>query len=439
MMITVVGTGYVGTTTTVALAMLGHTVCGVDVDPVKVRALQSGSLPIFEEGLEDALRRETAAGRLRFTCDLGQALPGCDVIMLAVGTPPDEDGSANLRALEEVSRQLGRLLQPKAHGRPPVIAIKSTVPVGTGERVRGWLLQEMILRGLHIPFEMASNPEFLREGRALHDAMHPDRVVVGADTPGAANVMKQMYLPLQAPLLLTSIRDAEMIKYASNAFLATKISFMNELARLCERVGANIQQVAQGMGFDARINPHFLQAGIGYGGSCFPKDVQALQALAAQSGLTLQILQAVEAVNASQPGWFLQKVKHVLGSLNGQHITVLGLTFKPGTDDIRESPAIPILKHLEEQGAQITAFDPQGMAAMKQRFPNVTYASTLQESLRDADAVLLLTEWKEVVEHDWGASWSELRQPIVFDGRNVLDSAQMRAWGYQYYGVARPS
>ncbi|MBL0388638.1 UDP-glucose/GDP-mannose dehydrogenase family protein [Tumebacillus sp. ITR2] len=437
MKITVVGTGYVGTTTTVALAMSGHTVCGVDVDPVKVQALQNGHLPIFEEGLQDALRQELARGRLTFTCDLGQVILDSDVVLLAVGTPPDADGSADLTALEAVARQLGRLFQPNPNQTGPIVAVKSTVPVGTGARVRGWIQQELTLRGVHVPFEMASNPEFLREGRALHDALHPDRVVIGADTPRAAQLMESVYLPLGAPQLVTSIRDAEMIKYASNAFLATKISFMNELARLCERVGANIQQVAHGMGWDARINPHFLQAGIGYGGSCFPKDVQALQALASQSGLSLQILQAVESVNRSQPGWFLQKVKSVLGPLHGLQITVLGLTFKPGTDDIRESPAIPILKHLEEQGAHLTAYDPKGMAAMKQRFPSVLYASNLPEALRDADAVLLLTEWKEVVDHDWASSCKELRQPFVFDGRNVLNAELMHQWGYSYYGVAR--
>lgn len=432
MKVCVIGTGYVGATTSVTLAALGHDVVGVDADPRKAELLGRGTLPFFESGLEDLLREMIAAGRLRFTGNGSQAIQDCEVVFTAVGTPSAPDGSADLTAVWEVARQIGRTITDYT-----VVVNKSTVPVGTGERVEEIVLQELQGRGADVPFDVVSNPEFLREGKALEDALHPDRVVIGAASQRAREVMARLYADVVAPVLWTTVRDAEMIKYASNAFLATKISFVNELARLCERTGADIAQVARGMGMDGRIGQAFLQAGVGYGGSCFPKDVDALLHLARVNGERLGLLESVAEVNRTQTGWYLEKVRRVLGDLAGKRVAVLGLTFKPGTDDIREAPALRILAALLDEGAQVCAYDPQGMAAVRKLVPSVEYASDAYAAMERAEAVLLVTEWQELVELDWQRAFGQVKEGIVFDGRNALDADKMTAAGWRYYGVGK--
>ncbi|MCX7570796.1 UDP-glucose/GDP-mannose dehydrogenase family protein [Tumebacillus sp. DT12] len=432
MKVCVIGTGYVGATTSVTLAALGHDVVGVDADPRKAELLGRGTLPFFESGLEDLLREMIAAGRLRFTGNGSQAIRDCEVVFTAVGTPSAPDGSADLTAVWEVARQIGRTITDYT-----VVVNKSTVPVGTGERVEEIVLQELQGRGADVPFDVVSNPEFLREGKALEDALHPDRVVIGAASQRAREVMARLYADVVAPVLWTTVRDAEMIKYASNAFLATKISFVNELARLCERTGADIAQVARGMGMDGRIGQAFLQAGVGYGGSCFPKDVDALLHLARVNGERLGLLESVAEVNRTQTGWYLEKVRRVLGDLAGKRVAVLGLTFKPGTDDIREAPALRILAALLDEGAQVCAYDPQGMAAVRKLVPSVVYASDAYAAMERAEAVLLVTEWQELVELDWQRAFGQVKEGIVFDGRNALDADKMTAAGWRYYGVGK--
>lgn len=432
MKVCVIGTGYVGTTTSVTLAALGHDVVGVDADPRKAELLGRGTLPFFESGLEDLLREMIAAGRLRFTGNGSQAIQDCEVVFTAVGTPSAPDGSADLTAVWEVARQIGRTITGYT-----VVVNKSTVPVGTGERVEEIVRQELQRRGAEVPFDVVSNPEFLREGKALEDALHPDRVVIGAASQRAREVMARLYADVVAPVLWTTVRDAEMIKYASNAFLATKISFVNELARLCERTGADIEQVARGMGMDGRIGQAFLQAGVGYGGSCFPKDVDALLHLARVNGERLGLLESVAEVNRTQTGWFLDKVRRVLGDFAGKRVAVLGLTFKPGTDDIREAPALRILAALLDEGAQVCAYDPQGMAAVRKLLPSVEYTSDAYAAMEQAEAVLLVTEWPELVELDWQRAFGQVKEGIVFDGRNALDADKMTAAGWRYYGVGK--
>lgn len=432
MKVCVIGAGYVGATTSVTLAALGHDVVGVDADPRKAELLGRGTLPFFESGLEELLREMIAAGRLRFTGNGSQAIQDCEVVFTAVGTPSAPDGSADLTAVWEVARQIGRTITDYT-----VVVNKSTVPVGTGERVEGIVRQELQGRGADVPFDVVSNPEFLREGKALEDALHPDRVVIGAASQRAREVMARLYADVVAPVLWTTVRDAEMIKYASNAFLATKISFVNELARLCERTGADIRQVARGMGMDGRIGQAFLQAGVGYGGSCFPKDVDALLHLARVNGERLGLLESVAEVNRTQTGWYLEKVRRVLGDLAGKRVAVLGLTFKPGTDDIREAPALRILAALLDEGAQVCAYDPQGMAAVRKLLPSIEYASDAYAAMERAEAVLLVTEWQELVELDWQRAFGQVKDGVVFDGRNALDADRMTAAGWRYYGVGK--
>lgn len=435
MKVAVIGTGYVGTTTAIAFAKWGHHVTGVDVDEVKINQLRQGKLPIYEEGLEELLRELLAAGNLSFSHDVKGVVASADVLFIAVGTPSAADGSADLSYVEAAARTIGRSMTGYQ-----VVVNKSTVPVGTGDKVRNWIEEELSAGGLpDLEFDVASNPEFLREGRALYDALNPERVVLGCASKRARRVLTQLYAPVadKTQILHTDIRDAEMIKYASNAFLATKISFVNELARLCEKTGADVLQVAKGMGLDSRIGAQFLQAGVGYGGSCFPKDVEALIRLADEHDTPLQILEAVTWVNHTQQEWFMEKVRAVLGDLSGKRVAVLGLTFKPNTDDIRESPALKIIGQLLAEDVVVSAYDPQGMEHVQRLYPNLLYASRPEDALHGAHAALLITEWPQIVGLDWEEAKSRMAAPYLFDGRNALDAAFLKQLGFQVYGIGR--
>jgi UDPglucose 6-dehydrogenase len=429
MNVAVIGMGYVGTTMSVALSLQGHQVIGLDVDTSKVGQLNQGRLPFYEEGMEEQLIPLIDSGKLVFHHDLSH-IQCCDVLMITVGTPSTADGSADITFVESVAQEIGRKLTSYQ-----LIVVKSTVPVGTGDRVKEIIQNELSQRGVKTRFDVVSNPEFLREGRALFDAIHPERVVIGCSSEQARTRLKELYRSVVDKLIFTSIRDAEMIKYASNAFLATKISFINELARLAEHTGTDITQIAKGMGMDSRIGDKFLHAGIGYGGSCFPKDIEALLSLASESGVGLSLLQAVTKVNQTQIEWFLEKVMSTLGGVKKKRIAVLGLTFKPNTDDIRMAPVLRILEFLLQRGATVMAYDPKGMEKMKQLYPQVDYFQSSLAALEGADAIILATEWPEIVTMDWQQVKQVLKKPILFDGRNALDPTQMSRIGYQYMGV----
>ncbi|MEC5189710.1 UDPglucose 6-dehydrogenase [Geobacillus thermodenitrificans] len=384
--------------------------------------------------MEELLKKLIANGNLLFFHQIEEVIDQCEILFITVGTPSLPNGEADLSYVEEAARQIGRWMNEYK-----AIVIKSTVPVGTGDKINKIIKSELKKRNREISFDLISNPEFLREGKALQDALYPERIVIGCETEKAQKLMKDLYKEINAPILFTTIKDAEMIKYASNAFLATKISFINELARLCDKIGVNVIQVAKGMGLDSRIGPQFLQAGIGYGGSCFPKDIKALLALASAEKIPLQILQAVSDVNETQVQWFMEKVKRALGSLSGKRIAVLGLTFKPQTDDIREATSLKIIHYLIQNNSYITAYDPQGTEHVKKIYPTIHYVKTPLEALKEADAVIIVTDWKEIIEIDWQKAKNILSQPFVFDGRNCLNPSAMLKLGYHYEGVGTPS
>jgi UDPglucose 6-dehydrogenase len=433
MNIAVIGTGYVGTTTSVALALSGHNVFAIDHDVEKVQKLKQGNLPFYEEGIEELLKNLSSNGKLSFTTQLEECIDKCSILFITVGTPSLLSGQADLSYVEEVARKIGRLMNDYK-----VVVMKSTVPVGTSTKMKKIIINELTKRNLNTSFDLISNPEFLREGKALYDTLHPDRIVIGCETKKAQKIMKQLYENASSKILFTTPIDAEMIKYASNAFLATKISFINEMARFCERIGANVNEVAKGMGMDSRIGPQFLYAGIGYGGSCFPKDISALLALASENNIPLNILQTVSLVNQTQTEWFLEKVKKALGKLSGKRIAILGLTFKPQTDDIREAPSLRIIDNLLKNNAIITAYDPQGIEHVKKIYPSISYTSNPLEALKEADAVLIVTEWKEIIDIDWKTAINIVSVPLVFDGRNALNASVMKQLGYHYVGVGMP-
>lgn len=430
MNIAVIGAGYVGTTTGIAFANLGHQVVLIDTDEDKINKLNQSILPFYEEGMEELLKQLIENGNLSFSTSLEEEIDQANILLICVGTPSLPNGVANLSTVKHVARQIGRFIKDYK-----LVVVKSTVPVGTGDQIKEIIKRELTKRQQEIPFDQLSNPEFLREGKALYDAMHPDRIVIGCDTEKGKLMMKELYKEDNDKILFTTIRDAEMIKYASNAFLATKISFINELARLCEKIGSNIMEVAKGMGLDQRIGPQFLQAGIGYGGSCFPKDTQALLALAEEKEQQLHILQAVTKVNQTQVEWFMEKVKKALGNLSEKRIALLGLTFKPQTDDIRESSSLKMIDYLLKHNAMIKAYDPKGMDHVKKIYPSITYTNSPYKATMEADAVLLVTEWKEIIELDWNQVKPLLSQPYVFDGRNALDASTMVQLGYFYEGI----
>ena len=439
MKITMIGAGYVGLVSGTCLAEVGNDVLCLDVDPRKIDILNAGGVPIHEPGLADVIRRNVAAGRLRFTTDVDAAVAHGEVDFIAVGTPPDEDGSADMQYVIAAARNIGRRMQ-----RRKVVVDKSTVPVGTADRVRAAIAEELAARGATIPFSVVSNPEFLKEGAAVDDFMRPDRIVVGADDEHAIATMRAVYAPFMRNherLLVMDVRSAELTKYAANAMLATRISFMNELANLADDLGADIEHVRQGIGSDVRIGYHFLYPGAGYGGSCFPKDVKALRHTAQQHGRPLRILEAVEAVNDAQKLRLVDKVVARLGSdLAGRRFALWGLAFKPNTDDMREAPAREIIAALTRRGASIVAYDPVAMDEARRTLGAVerlSFANSPMAATQDADALVIVTEWKEFRSPDFGALATALRERIVFDGRNLFEPAQVRAAGLEYFAIGR--
>ncbi|HEX5389989.1 MAG TPA: UDP-glucose/GDP-mannose dehydrogenase family protein [Burkholderiaceae bacterium] len=439
MKITVIGSGYVGLVTGACLAEVGNHVVCLDVDAAKVALLQSGGIPIYEPGLEDMVKRNAAAGRLQFTTDVPAAVGHGTIQFIAVGTPPDKDGSADLQYVLAAARGIGRHMTDNK-----VVVDKSTVPVGTGDRVKAAIAEELRARGLDIPYAVVSNPEFLKEGAAIEDFMRPGRIVVGSDNEQATLLMRAIYAPIQRNhdrLIVTDVRSAELIKYASNAMLATRISFMNELANLAEVLGADIEAVRQGMGADPRIGFHFLYAGCGYGGSCFPKDVQALIKTAQDdAGIALKVLPAVEAANEAQKRVMSAKVKARFGEdLRGRHFALWGLAFKPNTNDMRQAPSLTLIDDLLAAGATVTAYDPVAMDEARHVLPKagVGFAANQTEAMQGADALLIVTEWKEFRSPDFDLIKTTLKQPVIIDGRNLYDPKLVRMMGVEYVGVGR--
>ena len=440
MKITMVGSGYVGLVSGACFAEVGNEVLCLDVDLEKIDLLTHGEIPIFEPGLQDMVRRNAAAGRLRFTSDVAEAVQHGAVQFIAVGTPPDEDGSADMQYVLAAARQIGRLMTGYK-----VVVDKSTVPVGTADRVQAVIAEELRLRGLQTPYAVVSNPEFLKEGAAIEDFMRPDRIIVGTSDAQAVALMRALYAPFQRNrdrLIVTDVRSAELTKYAANAMLATRISFMNELANLAEKLGADIEMVRQGMGSDPRIGYHFLYPGCGYGGSCFPKDVKALiQTAAVDAGVDLQVLSAVEAANDAQKHVLGRKIKQRFGEdLTGRHFAVWGLAFKPNTDDLREAPSRQLLSDLLAAGATVTAYDPVAMPQAQRLWgdePRIRYAATPNAALAGADALGIVTEWKEFRSPDFDLIKAQLKQPLIIDGRNVYDPALVRSQGFDYLAIGR--
>jgi len=439
MKITVIGSGYVGLVSGACLADVGNDVMCLDVDPAKIKILEDGGIPIHEPGLEEMVRRNVAAGRLSFTTDVEKAARYGAVQFIAVGTPPDEDGSADLQYVLAAARNIGKYMDDYR-----VIVDKSTVPVGTADKVRAAVAEELAARGSDLQYSVVSNPEFLKEGAAIDDFMRPDRIVVGAEDDRAIDLMRQLYAPFQRnhdKLVFMDVRSAELTKYAANAMLATRISFMNELANLAETLGADIELVRQGIGSDPRIGWHFLYAGCGYGGSCFPKDVKALIRTGREYGHDLKLLNAVEAANDAQKHVLVEKVVKRFGEdLSGRKFAMWGLAFKPNTDDMREAPSRVIAEALFKRGATVTAYDPVAMTEAERIFGDetrISFAGRPKSALDEADALLIVTEWKEFRSPDFDAIKARLKQPVIFDGRNMYDPAMVREQGIEYHAIGR--
>ncbi|WP_047248418.1 UDP-glucose dehydrogenase family protein [Chromobacterium subtsugae] len=439
MKVTVIGSGYVGLVTGTCLAETGYQVCCLDVDPRKIEILQNGGIPIFEPGLEEMVKRNVAAGRLHFTTDVAESVAFGEVQFIAVGTPPDEDGSADLQYVLGAARNIARHMTDYR-----VVVDKSTVPVGTADKVRAAIAEELAARGAALPFSVVSNPEFLKEGAAIDDFMRPDRVVIGVDDERAAEIMRRLYKPFQRNherVLLMDVRSAELTKYAANAMLATRISFMNELANLAETMGADIEQVRLGMGSDPRIGYQFLYPGVGYGGSCFPKDVKALVQTGKEHGHTLRVLTAVEEANDIQKLRLVDKVVGRFGSdLAGRRFALWGLAFKPNTDDMREAPSRVIVDELTRRGAEVVAFDPVATHEASRVMggnARLRFADDMMAALEGADALLIVTEWKMFRAPDFDAIKASLKQPLIFDGRNMYDPSWLREQGFDYLAIGR--
>lgn len=437
MNIAIVGTGYVGLVTGTCFAEMGVNVTCVDVMEEKIESLKKGIIPIYEPGLEDMVHRNFQAGRLRFTTDLAEVLDEVEVVFSAVGTPPDEDGSADLKYVLEVAHTIGRGINKYI-----LVVTKSTVPVGTARKVKAVIQEELDKRGVEVGFDVASNPEFLKEGNAVDDFMKPDRVVVGVESEEARRLMEKLYKPFMMNnyrLIFTDIPSAEMIKYAANSMLATRISFMNDIANLCEIVGADIEAVKKGIGSDTRIGKKFLNAGCGYGGSCFPKDVKALIRTGDEYGYGMELLKAVERVNERQKTVLFDKIqKHYEGNVKGKHFGLWGLSFKPATDDMREAPSLVLIGQLLEAGATVKAFDPVAMEEAKRRLGDrIGYAANMYDALTDADAMIIVTEWQEFKVPKFTFIEKALKEKVIFDGRNIYNPEQMREFGYTYYGIGK--
>ena len=437
MRIAIVGTGYVGLVSGACFAEMGLDITCVDVDREKIEALNRGIVPIYEPGLEALVRRNAEEGRLHFTTDLAACLDDVEVVFSAVGTPPGADGGADLRQVFEVARTFGRHIR-----RYTLLVTKSTVPVGTARKVREIVREELHLRGCEVPFDVASNPEFLKEGAAVKDFMSPDRVVVGVESERARKLMTRIYRPFlinNFRVLFMDIQSAEMTKYAANAMLATRISFMNEIANLCDRIGADVEMVRKGIGSDGRIGNKFLYPGCGYGGSCFPKDVKALARTARENGYTMRIIEAVEQVNERQKSVVFDKLSRALGMLRGKTVAVWGLAFKPETDDVREAPALEVIGRLRAEGAAIRAYDPVAADECRRRLGDegIIYAPSMYEAARGADAVALMTEWKQLRMPDWAKLRQLMRGDVLIDGRNIYDKEEILAAGFRYFGIGK--
>ena len=443
MRVAIFGTGYVGLVTGACLAEVGHDVVCVDVDAAKIDGLKNGVVPIYEPGLEPMVRASHAAGRLHFTTDAAAAIAHGEIVFIAVGTPPDEDGSADLQYVLAVARTIGRHIE-----RPVVVVDKSTVPVGTADRVRAAIAGELDARGVEVAFDVVSNPEFLKEGDAVADCMRPDRIVIGADNPAAVARMRRLYAAFNRNhdrFVVMDVRSAELTKYAANAMLATKISFMNEIANIAERVGADVEAVRHGIGSDPRIGWHFIYPGAGYGGSCFPKDVQALARTAQQHGYVAQLLEAVESVNERQKGHLFELVQHHYDrgedeGVRGKVFAVWGLAFKPNTDDMREASSRRLLAQLWEAGATVQAYDPEAMDEARRLFgerDDLRLCASAHAALEGADALVVVTEWKEFRSPDFARMHAALGDAVVFDGRNLYEPEEIEAAGLAYYGIGR--
>lgn len=438
MRIAIVGTGYVGLVTGTCFAEMGTEVFCVDVDKSKIDNLKKGVVPIYEPGLDEMVARNFQAGRLHFTTDLKECLDEVDVLFCAVGTPPDEDGSADLKYVLEVARTVGRYMNKYI-----LVVTKSTVPVGTAQKIKKAIKEEQALRNVDIEFDIASNPEFLKEGAAIKDFMSPDRVVVGVESDRAQKLMAKLYRPFllnNFRVIFMDVPSAEMTKYAANAMLATRISFMNDIANLCEIVGADINMVRKGIGSDARIGSRFLYAGCGYGGSCFPKDVKALVKTAISNGYQMRILEAVEAVNEEQKSILFRKLmRHFKGDVQGKRIALWGLAFKPETDDMREAPSLVLIKKLIEAGCIVSVYDPVAIPEAQRRLQAgmVLYGKDIYETVIDADALLLVTEWKEFRMPSWSVIKKLMSTPLILDGRNIYDKTELEEAGFIYHCIGR--
>ena len=437
MNIAIVGTGYVGLVTGTCFAETGVNVTCVDVNAEKIENLQKGIIPIYEPGLEDMVQRNVNAGRLHFTTALENCLDNVDIVFSAVGTPPDEDGSADLSYVLAVAKTIGANMK-----KYTLVVTKSTVPVGTAHKVKDTIQAELDKRGVSIEFDVASNPEFLKEGNAIDDFMSPDRVVVGVESERAKKLMTKLYKPfmmLNSRVIFMDIPSAEMTKYAANSMLATRISFMNDIANLCELVGADVNMVRDGIGSDSRIGRKFLYPGCGYGGSCFPKDVKALIKTAEQNGYPMRVLKAVEEVNETQKSLLFEKLEKIFnGDLEGKTIALWGLAFKPGTDDMREAPALVLIEKLRKAGCVVRAYDPAAMGESKRRIGDpIFYACDMYDALLDADALMLVTEWKEFRLPAWGVVKKTMKQPVILDGRNIYDVKELQDLGFVYHCIGK--
>ena len=437
MNITIFGTGYVGLVTGACFAESGNNVCCVDIDAAKVEGLKRGEVPIYEPGLDNLVVQNSAAGRLSFTTDAAEGIDRGQIIFIAVNTPPQEDGSTDLRFVDTVARTIGEHLN-----HPAVIVDKSTVPVGTADRVRGIIARELARRNVNIGFDVVSNPEFLKEGAAIEDFMRPDRIVIGADRPQSIEIMQQLYAPFNRNhnrIMVMDTRSAELTKYAANAMLATKITFMNEIANIAERVGANIESVRLGIGSDSRIGYNYIYAGIGYGGSCFPKDIRALEHTANEAGYNAPLISSLERVNQAQKRVLLDKVMdHFEGDVAGKTFALWGLAFKPKTDDMREAPSRTIMEGLWAAGATVQAFDPESMHATRVIYgeqPGLTLCDSRDDAIKGADALIIATEWREFGSPDYNLLRSELTHPVIFDGRNMYDPRRVANEGFTYIGI----
>ncbi|MBI2567747.1 MAG: UDP-glucose/GDP-mannose dehydrogenase family protein [Candidatus Schekmanbacteria bacterium] len=431
MYIAVVGVGYVGLVTGAAFSDLGNDVVCVDVDQSKIDGLKAGRMPIYEPGLEEIVLRNMEDGRLDFSTDLAAAVVRSDVIFIAVNTPPLPNGKTDLSAVEEVARGIAKHIN-----KYKIIVNKSTVPVGTGDFVRRIIATN---KKRNVDFDVVSNPEFLREGSAIADTLQPDRIVIGAPNHQVAMTLLELYAGLERPMLITDVQSAELIKYASNSYLAMRISFINAMADVCEACGADISQVVKGMGYDSRIGPHFLQPGLGYGGSCFPKDTESLIHTAAAFGVNLELLSAVVEINRSRARRFVERMRQVLGTLDGKVVGILGLAFKPQTDDVREAKSLEVIRLLVSSGAQVRAYDPVAIPRARAILPEMNYVDSAYAAVQGADAIALITEWNEFRFLRFDLVRAAMRRPLIFDGRNVYEPERLRKLGFEYHSIGRPA